>query len=58
MIRKLQLLAVGVISFGDALICKFEWLDHPSWLLASLCWSFAITSIVACWKLIKILEKE
>lgn len=58
MTRKIQLLIAGILAFVNALICKGAWLEQPDWILALLCWFFAATSIVACWKLIRILEKE
>lgn len=56
--RKIQLFTAAVLAEGNAIICQFEWRKHPAWPLTVLVWFFAITSIVACWKLIKILEKE
>ena len=58
MMRKLQLLAAAVLAEGDAIVCKITWERQHAWPLTVLIWFFAITSIVACWKLINLLEKK
>jgi hypothetical protein len=56
--RQLQLLAIGTISFINALICRIQWSAHPNKMLVFLCWFFAIISIAALWNLLNELEKK
>ena len=56
--RKIQLLAAAILAFVNAMLCKIAWIEHQNWTLVLLCWFFAGVSIVACWKLIRILENE
>jgi hypothetical protein len=56
--HRIQLLAIGTISFTNALICKIQWEAHPNVMLVLLCWFFAITSLTALWKLINEMEKK
>lgn len=56
--RRIQLLALGTLSFFNALVCKVNFQNKPNVFLLLLCWFFAITSIVALWKLLNTLDKR